>query len=155
MYLHPALGWFEMSDLDTLVEEMSAISVKWESMGKELGIEQHYLTDIFTTYNSSHECLWEMLRGWLEGNFADIYYFPGWGDIIGALENMGESQLANHLKVKYIPGGLTITILTTKWELGVDCMEIQPGFKTCIFWLATEAHGIVEEDTCHLSIDTV
>ena len=105
MYFHSALGWFKISDLDTLVEEMSAISAKWESMGKELRIHEHHLTDILTTYNTSpHECLREMLRRWLEG---DIYYdIPSWGIIIGALREVKESQLADHLKAKYIPGKL-------------------------------------------------
>ena len=116
MYLHFALGLFKMSDLDTLVEEMSAISAKWESIGKELGVNEYYLTVILTTYNTSpHECLREMFRRWLEED--SVYNIPSWGNIIGALKKVKESELADHLKAKYIPGK---EVLTTKRPIGVE-----------------------------------
>ena len=92
-----------MTDLDTLVEEMSAINAKWESIGHALFIQAHhvYLTDIRTSYSSiPHDCLREMLRKWLQE------YPANWGHIIVALRKVKEFGLANHLKAKYIPGEL-------------------------------------------------
>ena len=107
LYLHFTLGQLYESDLDTLVEEMSSVSTKWESIGRKLFVppDHQHLTDIRTSYSTSHDCMREMLRYWLH----DLGYIHTWGHIIRALRSTGEPQLADTLKAKYIPGELTIT----------------------------------------------
>ena len=106
MYLHFALGELRETDLDTLVEEMSSVSGKWESIGRELFVSSDlkYLTDIHTSYSTSRDCMREMLRKWL-WEYGGIT----WGDIIHAIRSVGEPEVAIHLKAKYIPGELTTT----------------------------------------------
>ena len=106
LYLHFTLGLLRESDLDTLVEEMNSVSTKWESIGRELFFDpsdHKYLTDIRTSYSTSHDCMREMLRKWLRE------YSATWGHIVVALRSTGELQLADNLKAKYIPGELTTT----------------------------------------------
>ena len=106
LYLHFALGQLRLYDLDTLVEEMSGVNTKWESIGRELGVSR-YLTDIRTSYSTSRDCMREMLRKWLQaygGTFTTT-----WGHIIVAVQSAGDPQLADSLKAKYIPGELTTT----------------------------------------------
>ena len=107
LYLHFPIGLLRESDLDTLVEEMSSVSTKWESIGRELYLDSSdnkYLTDIRTSYSTSHDCMREMLRKRLQ-----VYDINTWGRIIVALRSTGEPQLADTLKAKYIPGELTTT----------------------------------------------
>ena len=89
-----------MPDLDTVVEEMSVVNAKWESIGRALFILAHriYLTEIRNSYSTPHDCLREMLRKWLQE------YPANWGHIIMALRKVKEFELADHLKSKYIPG---------------------------------------------------
>ena len=107
VYLHFALGKLRESDLDTLVEELSSVNDKWESIGRELfhafPSDLKYLTDIRTSYSTSHECMREMLRKRLKE------YNTTWGRIINVLRTTGQAQAADHLKAKYIPGELTTT----------------------------------------------
>ena len=104
------LGRLREYNLDTLVEEMSSVSTKWESIGRELfdSYDHQYLTDIHTSYSTSHDCMREMIRKWLE-KYAKYVGGTAWRDIIFALRSTGESQLADNLKTKYIPGELTTT----------------------------------------------
>ena len=108
LYLHIVLGELRESDLDTLVEETSSVSRKWESIGRELfhsfPSDLEYLTDIRTSYSTSRDCMREILRKWL-WEYGDITR----GDIIYALRSVGEPKVADHLKAKYIPGELTTT----------------------------------------------
>ena len=107
LYLDFALGEVYESDLDTLVEEMSSVSEKWETIGRELTSDLKHLTDIRILYSTSHDCMREMLRKRLQ-----VYFTTTWGRIIVALRKAGESQQADHLKAKYIPGELKTT---TTW----------------------------------------
>ena len=96
------LGVLEMSDLSTLVDEISIVSTKWDKLGQGLGLPSKCLTDIRTSFSTSHDCLKEMLKRWLQ----ESLYTP-WTHICDALSGIGESQLADQLKTKYIPGKLT------------------------------------------------
>ena len=107
LYLHFTLGRLRESDLDTLVEEMNSVSTKWESIRQGLGVSR-YLTDIYTSYSTSHDCMREMFRKWLQVYAATV--IGTWGRIIIVLRSTGEPQLADNLKSKYIPGELTTTI---------------------------------------------
>ena len=104
-YLHFTLGSLSVSDLDTVMEETSAVCGKWESIGQELGMYEKYLTEIRTPYTTSHDRLREMVSRWL--NRKAGFVFVGettWRRIIVALRSIGEPQLADNLKTKYIPG---------------------------------------------------
>ena len=97
------LGQWRESDLDTVVEEMSGVSAKWESIGKKLLLPSD-LTDIHTSDSTSHDCMRKMLSKRLQ-----LYGITAWGHIIVALRSTGEPQLADSLKAKYIPGEVTTT----------------------------------------------
>ena len=104
LYLHFVLGELHESDLDTLVIRMSSVSDKWESIGEEVGVSD-YLTYIRTLYSTPQDCMTEILRKWLQ----ESPITTTWGHIIAALRSAGESQLADSLQAKYLPGELTTT----------------------------------------------
>ena len=83
-YFHFPLGMLRMPDLDTVVEEMSVVNAKWESIGRALFILAHriYLTKIRNSYSTLHDCLRELLRKWLQE------YPANWGHIIMALREL-------------------------------------------------------------------
>ena len=88
------------------MEELRGVEEKWESIGREVFTRalNDYPTDIRTSHNTSHDCMREVLRKWLQDPF-----YTTWGHIIVALRSAGEPQLADLLKAKYIPGELTTT----------------------------------------------
>lgn len=92
---------------------MSGVSEKWESIGQNIfySEDRKYLTDICTSYSTSHDCLREMLITWLRIS----YYFHNWGPIIVGLRKAGQLQLADHLKAKYIAGELT-TVTSSQYS---------------------------------------
>ena len=111
-YLHSTLGSLSVSDLDTLMEEISAVCGKWEGIGQGLGMEEEYMTEIHTPYSTSHDCMREMLNRWLNRKAGPHTVFVDsatWSHIIVALRKANEPQLADGLKAKYIPGKLTTT----------------------------------------------
>ena len=94
------------------MEEISAVCGKWESIGQELGIKVEYLTEIHTSYSTSHDQMREMLSRWLNrkaGPYTVFVVSATWSRIIVALRKANEPQLANNLKANYIPGELTTT----------------------------------------------
>ena len=94
----------DKSDLKILVEGVSQVSAKWESIGHELGLST-YLADIRTSCGTSHDCLIEVFRNWLCNNITTT-----WRRLFQVLRRVDESQLADQLKAKYIPGELTIAV---------------------------------------------
>ena len=88
-----------MSDLELVVEELRGVGEKWRLTGKALCVE---VDDI--KYPDSTDCLREMVRRKLKSIFTTT-----WGTIIVALRRANEPQVADNLKVKYIPGELTTT----------------------------------------------
>ena len=88
---------------------MSSVRENWETIGREVFTsypsDLRYLTDIRTSYSTSHECMREMLKKWWQNSFYD----HSWRRIIRSLRRAGEPQLADNLKAKYIPGELTTT----------------------------------------------
>ena len=89
-----------MSDLGILVDEISKVSAKWEKLGKGLGLRN--LQDIRTSCRTSDDCLKEVLR-------RRLHKYTDWTHIFDSLRGIEESQLADQLKEKYIPGMLTAT----------------------------------------------
>ena len=109
MYLHFALGRLRESDLKLVMEELRGLEEKWKLIAKELrkSIPGGMRVDDIK-YSDTIDCLRYILRKWLESP----YYtgkLPSWKIIIDALRSAGKSQVADHLKAKYIPGELTTT----------------------------------------------
>ena len=95
------------------MEELRGVEEKWESIGRELDQQtimvniaayEYSPDDIGRRCSAAVECLRETIRWWLQ--YAGS---PTWGEIIVALRKAGESQLADSLKAKYIPGELSTT----------------------------------------------
>ena len=94
------------------MEISAAVCGKWEIIGQELGMQKDYLTEIHTSYTTTHDRLREMLSRWLncEAGPSTVFAYPAtWKRIIGALRKANEPQVADSLKAKYIPGKLTTT----------------------------------------------
>ena len=83
------------SHLGVIVNELSTVSAKWRNFGIELGLPPHPC--------SLHPpaSLEEFLRYWLRLNRPKT-----WSHIVLALKSprMGESQLGDNLRQKYLPG---------------------------------------------------
>lgn len=82
-----------------IVNELSTVSTKWESLAKQLG-RQDFLSEIRTKYSDPTDCLKEFIRLWLQ------HGLPTWNHIVLCLKcpDVGASQLGDHLKEKYYPG---------------------------------------------------
>ena len=81
------------------MEELSGVEEKWRLIGEGLnwGVD-----DI--TYPDPTDCLREVVK-------RELQHFgtTTWGDIVHAVKNAEEPQLADNLKAKYLPGELTTT----------------------------------------------
>ena len=77
------------------------MSGKWESLGKQLGMYDGELDDIRYEYSNSDDRLKELIRQWLQEGQLHT-----WNHLVHALKspNVGESDLGDHLKEKYLPG---------------------------------------------------
>ena len=84
-----------------MVEELRTVEKKWRLTGKALTTGWS-VDDIM--YPHTTDCLREVLRRRLQ------YSITYWVDTVGALREVNESQLANHLDDKYCRGELTTTI---------------------------------------------
>ena len=94
------------SDLLTVslvTQELTAVSEKWQDIGKELGVDQSSLEDIPTYCSDTGDCLRQMLSEQF-GSCA-----TSWKHIVAVLRTprIGESHLADHLEVKYCSCELT------------------------------------------------
>ena len=106
LYLHFAIGLLEESDLDTVASELDAVSSKWYTLGQELLLEdyRHLLDSIQTQHSQNPEIgLRLMLRERM------VYYPTTWSDIAAGVRSLGDSQLADHLEMKYCSSELTTT----------------------------------------------
>ena len=95
-----------------IVNELSTVSVKWENFGEELGMDEDDLAAIHTQYSEPADSMRELIKQWLKQDYR--YRFRSlttWNHIVLALmsPNVGESQLGDHLKQKYLPGELLDT----------------------------------------------
>ena len=93
------LGQSVKPKLKDLLEELyTKAAGKWEDIGISLEIEDGKLEQIKTDNASdSRSCLREMLRTWL----SRVDPPPSWSAIAGALERLGDENLADHLRSKY------------------------------------------------------
>ena len=86
-----------------VVNELNTVSGKWENLGKELGISFWTLEEIRTKCSNPADCLKALIRHWLQKD-----RLLTWSDLVHALKSptIGESDLGDHLKEKYLPGEL-------------------------------------------------
>ena len=98
-----ALDLLRMSHLDLLVQELTAVSGKWQYIGEELGVDQFSLIYVSTNYSDPGDCLREVLSRWLPCCAAT------WKHIVAVLRTprIGDSHLADHLEAKYCSSELT------------------------------------------------
>jgi len=97
-----------------VVNELATMSGKWESLGKQFGIPSHYLDDIRTRYPNPADGMKELIKLWLQQDYHKYSWERGlttWSHVVLALKSpeVGESQLGEHLKQKYLPGELVDT----------------------------------------------
>ena len=98
-----------VTDLDLLVQELSAAQQKWEDIGRELSVEQDTLRDIRTNYSDPGDSLRAMFREKLKRHCIT------WKHIITILRtpHVGESNLAYQLETKYCPSEHLLVLCNT------------------------------------------
>ena len=84
----------EEVDLQSLVKHLLNIAPKWQLIGEQLGVSDTVLDEIFTNYESDHDCLIQMLDFWLRKHHSH----PTWREIISALHLMEEHAYAESLE---------------------------------------------------------
>lgn len=83
---------------ELLKELYSHVSDKWQDIGSLLGIGQGDLSVIKANFGTNDgPCLCEVLKMWLKRASPP----PSWSAIIDAMEQLGESELASQLKMKF------------------------------------------------------
>ena len=85
----------------------------WENLGRGLGHEENNLSNIRTSYSTSHDHLKDTLSRWLKGELQPGATYlgraPTWRNMVDALRSASvrESQLADQLEAKYCPSEFT------------------------------------------------
>ena len=97
-----------------VVNELNTISGKWERLGEQFGIPSDYLNDICTQYSNTADAMRQLIKRWLQQDyhmFSSQRCLLTWSHVVLALKSpeVGESQLGEHLKQKYLPGELLDT----------------------------------------------
>ena len=87
----------DQSSVSLVTQELTAMSEKWQFIGEELGVKQYSLRRIRAKHPDPRDCLREVLSERFESCSTS------WKDIIAVLRTprIGESNLADHLDVKY------------------------------------------------------
>ena len=87
-----------------VINELTTISGKWESLEKQLGMDQPFRTYTRPSYPDPADSLRGLISQWLQDEHLNT-----WSHLVHALKSpdIGEAQLGNHLKQKYIPGELS------------------------------------------------
>ena len=104
--LHFAIGLLEESDLDTVANELDAVSRNWDTLGCELLVTAYHdhLDSIRAQYRHDKLRMREMLSYWLEHQYTTT-----WSGIVAGVRSSGDSQLADHLHSKYCSSEFTTT----------------------------------------------
>ena len=102
-----------VTELDLLVQELSAAKQKWEAIGRELDVEQDTLRDIRTNYSDPGDSLRVMLREKLKRHCIT------WKYIITILRTpyVWESNLAYQLETKYCPSEHSLMIISMQYVI--------------------------------------
>jgi len=103
-----------------VVNELATMSGKWESLGEQFGIPSSYLDDIRTQYSNPADGMKVLIKMWLQQDYHEYSWHRGlltWSHVVLALKSpeVGESQLGEHLKQKYLPGELFGTFTTASF----------------------------------------
>ena len=88
-------------DIATLCNELTGIS-DWFTLGLNLGVPHHQLEEVRRNYYSVEglgACRRETLVLWLQRTPN-----ASWGDMVGALQQIGENIVAERIEQKYIVG---------------------------------------------------
>ena len=89
---------------DLLKELYNKVSHSWKAIGIMLGLDPGVLDTIKATENNvSQNCLREMLTVWTK----QVDPPPSWSAMAEAIECLGDEQLADHLRTKYVPSSST------------------------------------------------
>ena len=110
------------------------MSGKWQRLGEQFGIPSHHLDRIRTRYSNPADGMKELIKLWLQQDYHK-YSWRGlttWSHVVLALKSpvVGESQLGEHLKQKYLPGELFDTssdLLNVNHPAGCASMKPLPG----------------------------
>ena len=86
-----------------VVNELNTVSGNWKSLEKQLGMDLWSLTYTRPSYSDPAHCLRGLINQWLRDEHLNT-----WSHLVHALKSseVGEAQLGDHLKQKYIPGEL-------------------------------------------------
>lgn len=84
------------NDLDRVLEEMRDTSAHWYLLGLRLSVTTGTLDRIRAHFFNPGDQLQEMLTTWLKTCAS-----PSWKILVGALRDVGASQLAEALETKY------------------------------------------------------
>ena len=97
----------EESDLDLLIQELTAVKQKWYKIGMDLELKDE-VKNIRHQYSDPDVSLRETLRAELQHSYPTT-----WRNIVDSLRSPGvaESQLADELEAKYCPSEFTNNIL--------------------------------------------
>ena len=91
--LHPT----KTPSLKNALKGLYPIAAEWKNLGIMLGIEKSTLDMITKETSNPRDCLREMLSVWLKS----VDPPPTWSMLTGAVEDIGERQLAASLKSFY------------------------------------------------------
>ena len=100
MYPHFIYSGLQSSPtLKQLLKELHSKAADWEDMGIQLDINDGELKQLKSdNRGDSKACLREMLRIWLK----KVDPHPSWSAIAEAIEDIGDKQLAQELRSKYV-----------------------------------------------------
>ena len=91
------------------------MSGKWESLGEQFGVPRHILDHIRTQYPNLADGMKELIKLWLQQDYHgfSLRGLLTWSHVVLTLKSheVGESQLGEHLKQKYLPGELFDTFI--------------------------------------------
>ena len=92
----------QFEDLKGVLEEVYYVSPKWVGLGVALGMSSSEYNRIRSQFSDPQSCLREVIVLWLR---SSLRLPPTWGTLIDALKShrVGEHQLAEELRKKYIP----------------------------------------------------
>ena len=87
-----------------VVNELATVSGKWESLEKQLEMDRRFPHYTRPSYPDPADCLRGLISQWLQYDHLNT-----WSHLVHALKSpdIGEAQLGDHLKQKYIPGELS------------------------------------------------
>ena len=88
-------------DVKTLCNELVSVS-DWRKLGLNLGVQDYKLDQIERSHSA------EGCDGWKRETFSlwlRCTPSASWGDVVGALQQMGEETVAERIEQKYIQKG--------------------------------------------------